>query len=841
MNSPTKNDDASFLTVTPIWSIVVIVVLGVMVIIFAVVFIRRFRKRYHVHVNNVEKKPSIESLATLVTRQQQKNQQAHTLKPTIKTLEADPEKLRNSFITTTASATQPQQSPVQEEEEEEEEAIEPLQEIKISLPLPPPSTSFFSDKMELDGHSSDLYDMYSSSKKDKNRQSTHNNGFISIDLDSFSNAAANIHRKASTMKKSLYQSMRKPNGGVKPTLAQQIFAQEPKQEAGENSHQVAFKLNSEEDLPNLEKVNDESTVKPKSSLSSPVKTTRDNSSDNEEPALAAKRIIRSASRKARARSMILNPDQLPQLTPKQESQKYATVRSSRVQMGGEQVTISSGSVRRLVRQSILVPEESFPPMSSEEIALPATLTRGKQQSNANAMDISKWWEGDKKEEAKKTPETATQALSSSGSSYSVAPQYRASLNNSVFSIHGTLSKKSGSALFQDEELPKSVSRHNSTKKGTMGKNALKTLTTNATNGMNKSLRGLFEQSSSLTNINKVVPSDSQKMELDFEEENQSLASISRQNSRKTTYLSQRNLEHTSKYSISSEGKKKESIESSQKVEADAVIMRQSLSFTAQGGSQDTLFEDKEVNSIRKALQSTWNESSIMKENESDLDYTFDFDSTGAGSMQPLGANKPSSSRQSLLTKSLITQQAKRTTELMRSSVPLQEEAMVSSAPEPVASFSSSTIRTVVPDREHDSKNRLSGTMNGSNKILATSFGDEPSIFLDRFTSHNGDDNSHLHSRQSSGGNSTSTAVRISGGYPSSTWNGRGQKNVASRLSVTQIVKEEPKETKGAPSEDKRGFFSTMRKDKKTRGGIPWMASEMTPAQIERNKYLNGST
>ncbi|KAG1383484.1 hypothetical protein G6F60_001832 [Rhizopus arrhizus] len=864
MDSNDSLNTNSIISITPVWSIIVIVVLASMLIVFIFIFVRRFRKRYHIHAKNVEKKPSVESLETLVTgQQQQKHQQEQQLSktPNFETMPSviEDEKPNHPSLNTSISATPSKQDFPQKQDDEDGPAPEPLQEIRISLPLPPPSSSFFSDKMELEDGSSDLYDMYVNSKKTgKKRQSAHysNSGFISIDLDTFSNAAANIHRKASTMKKSLYQSVRKPTsaGAIKPVLAQQIFTEDSKHELTEESplsslRQVAFDLSKSNCSPEVT-----------STTSDSRNDIDDILSENEEPALAAKRIIRSASRKARARSMVLNPDQ-PEVMPKQDAQKFATVRTSRVPTNTEHVTISSGSVRRFVRQSILVPDESFPTNLSEEAALPATLSRAKRQSNANVMDISKWWDGSKTENSKAAPETRVEGIKNSDSSYSIAPQYRASLNNSIFSIHGTLSKSGGSAIFQEKggnkEDAVKVSRKDSTRRGTLGKNTLKTLTASATHGVNKSLRGLFDQSSSLTNINKVVPSDSQKMELDSEQlqESPAISVHHRSNSRRMNQLPQSTLDYSSKYSISSEKKKQSLDESSQKVEADGLIMKQSISLSSEGLNDavaltDAAYEeDREFKSSRKVLQNIQIDGSCTKENEFASSFAFDSDSIESGSIQQVGITKQSSRRQSLLTKSLLSQQAKRTTQLMCSTNTLSEDAVIpQQAPEPVASFSSSTVRTVIPDNEIESypmtqksTNRLSTGLNGSNKILASSFGDEPSILSERFSSkHNTESNDNAHSRRSSGGASTATAVRLSGGYPSSTWNGR--KNGTSRLSVIQVMGEQ-KGAQTLTSEDKPGFFSTMRKDKKTRGGIPWMASgaEMTPAQIERDKYLKGST
>lgn len=95
-------------------------------------------------------------------------------------------------------------------------------DLKISLPLPPPNTSFFSDKMELDSvEANNLYASYmnvAAAQQD----------YVSIDLDEkpfLSNAAANIQQKAATLRTSLCQSLRRKStsGGVPKIALNQFF------------------------------------------------------------------------------------------------------------------------------------------------------------------------------------------------------------------------------------------------------------------------------------------------------------------------------------------------------------------------------------------------------------------------------------------------------------------------------------------------------------------------------------------------------------------------------------------------------------------------------------------
>ncbi|GAN06221.1 hypothetical protein MAM1_0116c05701 [Mucor ambiguus] len=77
-------------------------------------------------------------------------------------------------------------------------------EIKINLPLPPPSSSFFADKMELDStEANDIYNSYVAQQQE----------YISIDLDDskpfLSAAAATLQQKTATIRSTLRQSMRR--------------------------------------------------------------------------------------------------------------------------------------------------------------------------------------------------------------------------------------------------------------------------------------------------------------------------------------------------------------------------------------------------------------------------------------------------------------------------------------------------------------------------------------------------------------------------------------------------------------------------------------------------------
>ncbi|KAK4520449.1 uncharacterized protein ATC70_008584 [Mucor velutinosus] len=76
--------------------------------------------------------------------------------------------------------------------------------IKINLPMPPPSSSFFADKMELDSiEANDIYNAYLTQQQE----------YVSIDLDDpkpfLSSAAATLQQKTATIRSTLRQSMRR--------------------------------------------------------------------------------------------------------------------------------------------------------------------------------------------------------------------------------------------------------------------------------------------------------------------------------------------------------------------------------------------------------------------------------------------------------------------------------------------------------------------------------------------------------------------------------------------------------------------------------------------------------
>lgn len=994
----------------PVWAIVIIAIVAVAVTAAGIFFLKRRRNR-SLSVDTIHKKEddkdekksatTLGSTQTLVTQKKKRNSSMNTPPlPSDKQRQLEEGSPPSHMDNNTNVITDKPAS--FDESEYNYPPPDPPQEIKISLPLPPPSTSFFSDKMELDGSDQDLYDMYLSTKKKSN-----GNEFISIDLDSstaaaasnvpslYSNAASSIQQKAATIRNSLIQSLRLQSKSNNRASAQTLFSttnntgtEESLPKRSNESYRYQLPINNINDstittesaktvidtrnamhafnnstiakqaLENLNVthlksciVDNESPVTPNTNLQEPVR--------------AAKRVIRSASRKTKSRSVIVNDNDLINITTSEDDQhlsnnsnnekdekrlkqgsiRFASIRGPR--NSEEHMTITSGSMRRLVRESVLYDDDSIPfiPVASSA-AMASTKVSSKKSGGISAVDIAGWWEN--KNDAPKNPDSSTteannsnfslplfQNISAGSNSSGTPNQYRASLSTSIF---GTLSKSNGAVLGETNKEDnsgnhtESVSRHNSFRKGTFSRNTLRNITSNATHGVNRSLKGLFDHSSGAAN--KVVPDDSQKTELDSEpiqiaieektvidpvqhEEQKQQYNCVRQKSIRVTAMNRSALpknylptsESSTKYALSDEASFPDEPsqitsfdESSAPIPTD-INRNTSNNNLSEGNLQNETNEEStkvhvpsnntnngEVDVIRRILQDTWinnvRESGSMFSIASDTDTIATTSTQQSSSTQQSGTVNsklnPRQQNQALLSKSLLTQQvAKRASLVARTVVNTEEAEFVSQqGPEPSASFSSSTVRTMVPESSHSVSEPVNirqnaiTTNNGSNKIQESSYDAKhsslsSSVLTSRFSSspmdnlHSSQRNSSAessrgHSRKSSGGNSAATALRISSGYSTNakTWNGRAQKKF-SRPSVTQLIGDDDNSPSSpdiaSPSEQdqyqsfsrgsvsKRAFFSTMRKGQKNRGSIPWMMEEdeeeRTPAQIERDKYL----
>ncbi|CEP19044.1 hypothetical protein [Parasitella parasitica] len=935
-------DQSQSQTAFPIWAIVIIAIVAVVLIALSVFCVKRRRSR-SLSVDTTHKQDEKKSLQTSIAQNQKlSNPKSEASLPPTQTIK------KTTTTTTTTTTVTPQHNEKTDKvasniDESDYPPPEPAQEIKFSLPLPPPSTSFFSDKMELGGDiTQDFYDIYLSNKKKQG------NDFVSIDVDTPS-FYANVQQKAATIKSTLRQSMRVKQKANKNS-AQQLFSDDNQTRKSGDGSSVIVPLKEDSSKviidmdppPSLEAARPSPPPPPTqipeiniithSTTSPSVHSDYDGSPitpnpNLQEPVKAAKRVIRSASKKTKTRSMaVADPSDLPEENDdsslgkisRHSSLRYASIRGSK--NNGEHMTLTSGSMRRLVRESVLFDEDVLPVPSSATAAV-TTLSSTASSAKKSVVDIADWWEAPKTTvdtqnvNENHLPLNITSGLDST-SSNNAPTQYRASLSASIFA--GTISKASGSnaSLLSDAKDDSAsssnggVSRHSSFRRGTLGRNTLRTITASATSGMNRSLKGLFDYSSSTSSSNKIVPDDSQKMELDSEptcelvtDERAAVADQAYSSNRQQTIpaSTSSNLrsavpisylkpsESSTKYALaddeefddeaysaskttdmaqheSSASHKEISPADSNKIEAapSSITALAENNFADDSTPSSPVYPSAhkgEVDTIRRMLQDTW--ITNMKESASNYSMLSEAESVATTSTQSTFSSKiPPRQQQSLLSKSLLTQQvAKRASLVARHNG--EEEFYPIQGPEPSASFSSSTVKTMVATNEPAAissepiaiRQNAINKANGSNKVQESSFEDK-TVVTSRFSTspmtiasavssprNSSADSSRGHSRKSSAGNSTATALRISSGYSANakTWNGRAHRKT-SKASVTPQEIISPGDSVGRSNSVNKKFFSTMRKGQKTRGNIPWMMmeeelTEKTPAQIERDRYL----
>ncbi|KAI8049109.1 uncharacterized protein B0P05DRAFT_600701 [Gilbertella persicaria] len=535
----------------------------------------------------------------------------------------------------------------------------------------------------------------------------------------------------------------------------------------------------------------------------------------------SKVVIRSTSSRKNRSFITLNDNE-------KRKSKFGSVRfnSVRAPKSSEHLTITSGSMRRLVRESILVEDDHALPLPSAATIASNTNASRKPMTNTSVLEIAGWWDTPKSSstsfQVEKQPLKTIISGGDSTSSSSTPPQYRASLSTSVFS-HGTLSKSSML------EAASAMSRHSSFKKtsaGTLGRNTLRNI---AAQNVNRSLKSLFDAAS-----NTVVPDDSLKMEIDddsyVDSSNDSIVSSTQQAhsriQRKDTYSSKRSYLHQETQLVSSESSTKYALSDEESEVMSNELLNdhlQHIDATVQEAASDTVISTGKVNVVRRMLQETWNNN--IKDSGSTYSMLSEIE---LSSPLPLNTKLPSR----------LAQYSSQ-----HPQVPLEDSVAIS-GPKPSASFSSSTVRTVIPavdtsDLANTRQNAIT-IKHGSNKIqqdhdsfrfssTSSAVMNDSNILFSSPRHSSIGSSTRNHSRKSSGGNSAATALRLSNGHTNKTWNGRANK--ATRPSVVQQF--------GNNQVDERAFFSTMRKGQKTRAHIPWstLEQEKTPAQIERDKYL----
>lgn len=963
----------------PVWAIALIVVFSVVILIaIAIFFMKKHRSRSisvdtmhkldsQVDVNE-KKSMSTGSFQTVVTMQkkqhfnhsQETSSLTNTPLPQIPSLENTRKQVPTDITPQKQNANDDRSATMIDESGFSCQPPYPPQEIAISLPLPPPSASFFSDKMELDDeHDQDFYDKYLSSKNNQE-----NSGFISIDLNE-PTVYSKVQKKADAIKSSLRQPLNMPRNSVQQTLSglnsglvedtqtsikrsiesnqsTQFFALQKLQPIS------AATIGSTKTFVDTDSFQQKtSTKQPFSDIDVTLKKRLDNQSlaaededDSpitsdphfQEPMRAAKSVIRSASKKAKRRSMVAPEratgeetvnDEIKRLRhdsvrSKHGSVRYASMRGPK-KGTGEHMTITSGSMRRLVRESILFDDNTLPYIpEASSAAIVSTNNAQKKTNNAtiSAVDIAGWWDSAASSKNPKhvnstnatnsTDSHSNESIINYASSEQNTPnQYRASLNTSIFAFNTTISKASvpNASFFTDNNKADinngDMSCHGSFRKGTLGRSTLRSLTANATYGVNRSLKGLFDYSSNSLS-NKVVPDDSQKMELDSEPiedvtkekmaavDSQSCGSVRRKsNLVLTTNNTKPNLhllyvpnsESSIKYALSDEeegimlqeqSSKKTAIEDiSQPFTRLATAVNDSnssMQTACPSSITSTPINDNpipltpvpgHVDNIRRMLQDTWIANSTSTYSMASVT-----DSIATTSTSQSTKLNPRQQNQSLLTKSLLTQQvAKRGSLVARYQDNAEGEGFVpQEGPEPSESFSSSTMVRVDETSTESIAMRQNAITQPSNNISqqqqqSSSYDSQSTVFMSGSSRRSCAESSRGHSRKSSSGNSTATALRISNGGGSGnyaanakTWNGgrSQQQKRSSKVSTLQppTASEQADfyDTLGPSVMNKRAFSSTTRKVQKTRGHIPWLNNdgeegERTPAQIERDRYL----
>ncbi|KAI9312629.1 hypothetical protein BX666DRAFT_804754 [Dichotomocladium elegans] len=232
---------------------------------------------------------------------------------------------------------------------------------RINLPLPPPSTSLFSDKMELSSDEAmELFDKYVNVELDKS--ATVSGGFT-----------ANIQQKAATLRSTMRQSLRRQKSTNKPAIPlQDLFDSSVSGSETNSTTESTPSLVEKHSMPSIRTINTDRPVTPGLTTPSmpntpvlrpfpqtPIPVSHEDDMPEEavegaeppstSPPLtadgaamnAARRVIRTASRKSKTRSMLVSEDDVLTMFNLETSTAAAAV------------TGKNSTVRRLVRDSIV--------------------------------------------------------------------------------------------------------------------------------------------------------------------------------------------------------------------------------------------------------------------------------------------------------------------------------------------------------------------------------------------------------------------------------------------------------------------------------------------------------
>lgn len=297
------------------------------------------------------------------------------------------------------------EEPVREEPKRE---AKQQQDWKIALPLPPPSTSLFSDKMELSSDEAmELFDRYMNAGME-------NRG----DHDRLS-FAANMQQKAATIRSTMRRSLRRKKS-AKAAPLDQLFDQSSS--TPPRSPSVRRKSSAQASACSSPSVTSSRVDQPPASLAEDTPEPKRQQEPPVNAMHAAQRVIRSASRKSKTRSMLVNEEDVHRLFSQQEKEA-ANERNA--------MTITSGSVRRLVRDSLVNDGLDKTPKT------PAT-----------ALEVSQWFPDGNKQQQPTTNHTSPTALPPPRKPAKLTEEEDAPQMETFFETHGGSTESMASEKYQ---------------------------------------------------------------------------------------------------------------------------------------------------------------------------------------------------------------------------------------------------------------------------------------------------------------------------------------------------------------------------------------------------------
>jgi hypothetical protein len=610
--------------------------------------------------------------------------------------------------------------------------------FKINIPLPPPSTSFFSDKMELDSiEANDLYQSYMNiSQQD----------YVSIELDDkpfLSSAAANIQQKAATLRSTLRQSLRRKSTTGKSNAAplSQFFDNMSHNTTSSNSIRSPAKSSSE--VVGTTRISRQSSTTssrfPRPPLQMPITPSLpfppspkpDSPMDyfNKSNNSSKKSLIRHQAEEEESNSNKIMIDTIPHesyfslsmspTTPSpfkptstpvipsseviipdytsvvDEINQYSTDQSiqddadSEISKGVQETAVltdksatpqeAASAAREIIRsasrksrtRSMIITDEAaqamFTSFASNGDTMPLTpaaatvakyaTVRGMNRINEDIvrpspLDIKKW----------------SVSSSNSPSSPSKTPSPQRPITNSIVSGSATVSvRKLQQQGPSSDNLLAASGRRNNLKSATLGRKP-----TNSTQQGPKSLRNLFSRPSEDSLSEKSLVVDQQKGKPGPSSARSSLSIVTTRQSTETESITapiEPVVESTSPYSSKNN------------------TLRNKM-----GSNVDT---------IRRMLQSSWSGNNLKESGSSHSlasssgDMTIgSVDSSFRSVASPLGSINPRLQNQHLVSLSLKAQQHQQARSRPSMPVGFMEEG-----PTPTASFSSSTVRTMIPAEE----------------------------------------------------------------------------------------------------------------------------------------------